>query len=269
MKTIIVDDEEVMLRRFMRMSAGIPGLDVVAQCQSMGEAIIYAKQNKIELAILDVCLPKGSGIALAAELKKLYPDLRIVFISAFDEYIGLSNEIGADYYITKPYRRETLEKMMDNMHLLVYRRPMEKKEIYIQMFGHFNVLKGEEPIHLTGKPKEILALVAAKAGKEISSRELYRTIWDGREGDSHEDMSVYYNAVSRLKKNLAAASLEKLLISTLGGFMLNVAICDGDYISWKNSGETFPKKFEGAFMPEYTWSEAFLADILDAQKKFV
>lgn len=266
MKTIIVDDEEVMLRRFMRMSAGIPGLDVVAQCQSMGEAILYAKQNKIELAILDVCLPKGSGIALAAELKKLHPDLRIVFISAFDEYVGLSNEIGADYYITKPYRRETLERLMDNMHLLVYGRPKEKRKIYIQMFGHFNVLKEEEPIPLVGKPKEILALVAAKAGKEISNRELYRTIWDGREGERHEDMSVYYNAVSRLKRNLAEASLENLLIQPLGGLMLNVAICDGDFISWKNSGESFPKKFEGEFMPEYTWAEGYLADIVAAQK---
>ena len=46
------------------------------------------------------------------------------------------------------------------------------KEIYIQMFGRFNVLKNGVPIALRGKAKEILALVATRCGKEISNEEI-------------------------------------------------------------------------------------------------
>ena len=80
MRAILVDDEPIMLRSFMRNSADIPQLDVVAQFQSAEEAIAYAKENPFELALLDVCLPGMNGIDLAVELRKIYPRLLVVFI---------------------------------------------------------------------------------------------------------------------------------------------------------------------------------------------
>ena len=61
MRAILVDDEPIMLRSFMRNSTDIPQLDVVAQFQSAEEAIAYAKENPFELALLDVCLPGMNG----------------------------------------------------------------------------------------------------------------------------------------------------------------------------------------------------------------
>ena len=128
MRAILVDDEAIMLRSFMRNSEGIDEINVIAQFQSAEEAILFAEDNKFELAILDVRLPRMDGIQLAVRLRKMIPDLLVVFISAYDEYIRNFNEIGGDYYIIKPYKKETIKMMAEKMSLLAGRF---KKKIYI------------------------------------------------------------------------------------------------------------------------------------------
>lgn len=259
MRAILVDDEAIMLRSFMRNSAGIPQLNVVAQFQSAEEAIAYAQKNTFELALLDVCLPGMNGIELAVRLRKIHPSLLGVFISAYDNYVRDFNEIGADYYILKPYKKETIQMMVEKMALLAVRL---KKDIYIQMFGRFNVLKNGIPIKISGKTKEILALIATRRGKEISNEEIYSTIWENREY-SNENMKVYYNALARLKRALEDAGASELLLSTSRGQMLNTAVCDCDYFAWQDKREEDNSRFEGEFLSEYSWSEPILARILN------
>ncbi len=259
MRAILVDDEPIMLRSFIRNSADIPQLDVVAQFQSAEEALSYARENTFELALLDICLPGMNGIELAVRLREIHPGLLVVFISAYDDYIRSSNEIGGDYYIVKPYKKETIQMMVEKMSVLSKRL---YKDIYIQMFGRFNVLKNGVPIKISGKTKEILALVASRRGKEISNEEIYAAIWENRDY-SNESMKVYYNAISRLKRILEEADVSDLLISTAHGQMLNTAMCDCDYFAWQDKAMGERDRFEGEFLSEYSWGEPILAKILE------
>lgn len=258
MRAIIVDDEQIMLRSFMRLSQGIPNLDVIAQFENPEEALLFAQNNPVELAFLDIKMPGINGIDLAVKLRDIYPNILIVFISAYDEYIRDSNLIGGDYYIVKPYKKETIEMTMKKMQVFAQRF---HKEIYIQMFGRFNVLKNGEPVPLRGKAKEILALVATRCGKEISNEEIYSVIWEGREY-SNIKMKVYYNALKRLKEILEAEGISKLLRSTPRGQMLNTDIVECDYYAWKNHKANANDKFEGEFLSEYSWGEYILAELL-------
>lgn len=259
MRTIIVDDEPIMLRSFMRLSSGIANLDVVGQFESGPDAIEYVKENPIELAILDISMPIMDGIELAIKLRQIIPNLLIVFISAYDDYIRDCNRIGGDYYIVKPYRKETIEMMAQKLQVL---SESLHKSIYLQMFGRFNVLKNGVPIPLSGKVKEILALVASRCGKEISNEEIYRTIWEGREY-SNENMKVYYNALKRLKTKLEEESISELLLSTPRGQMLNISMVDCDYYAWKKNKDNSAENFEGEFLSEYSWGEYILAGLMD------
>lgn len=263
MKAILVDDEPIMLRSFMRNSADIPELNVVAQFQSAEEAISYAQKNTFELALLDVCLPGMNGIDLAVKLREMHTGLLVVFISAFDDYIRNFNEIGGDYYILKPYKKETIRMMAEKMSLLAGRL---RKNIYIQMFGRFNVLKDGVPLKISGKTKEILALIVTRRGKEISNEEIYSTVWENREY-SNESMKVYYNALSRLKHALTEAGVSELLLSTSHGQMLNTAVCDCDYFAWLDKRAESRERFEGEFLSEYSWGEPILAGLLNAMDK--
>ena len=259
MRAILVDDEAIMLRSFMRYSADIPQLNVVAQFQSAEEAIEYAKDNTFELALLDVCMPGMNGIDLAVRLRELHPGLLVVFISACDEYIRELNEIGGDYYIVKPYKKETIRMMVEKMSVLAERL---HKDIYIQMFGRFNVFKNGMPVKISGKTKEIFALICSRRGKEISNEEIYSIVWENREY-SNVSMKVYYNALSRLKHALSDAGAGDLLISTTRGQMLNTSLCDCDYFAWQDKNMDSRDRFEGEFLSEYSWGEPILTGILN------
>jgi len=259
MRAIIVDDEPLMLRRFVRLSAGIPDLHIAGQFDSAQAALDYVKETPVELAFLDVSMPVIDGIELAKRLREIRADILIVFVSAYDTYLWDFNQIGGDYYIVKPYTRETLEMVMDRLRLISRR---QRKELYIQMFGRFLVLRGDKVVPLTGKAKEILALVATRRGREISNEEIYSTIWEGRTY-SNENMSVFYNALRRLRQALKKASLEALLISTPRGQLVDTSMFDCDYYAWEDKTAEQRDQFRGEFLSEYSWGEYILANILN------
>lgn len=114
MRAIIVDDEQIMLRSFMRLSKGISNLNVIAQFENPEEALLFVQENAVELAFLDIKMPGMNGIELAVKIREICPSILIVFISAYDEYIRDSNLIGGDYYIVKPYKRNNRDDDAEN-----------------------------------------------------------------------------------------------------------------------------------------------------------
>ena len=258
MRAIVVDDEPLMLRRFVRLSAQIPDLMIVGQFDSAEKALIYARKNPIEVAFLDVAMPVTNGIELARELRKIHGEIIIVFVSAYDEYIWDFNQIGGDYYIIKPYTQKVLEMAMERVRLLTAR---QQKDIYIQTFGRFVVMVNGRPLPLSGKAKEILALIVTRRGKEISNEEIYSCVWENRPYGNVE-MTVYYNALRKLKAVLKDAGLSELLMSTKRGQIINTALFDCDYYAWQDKNMGKRDRFEGEFLSEYTWGEAILSRIL-------
>ena len=259
MRTIVVDDEAIMVKRLVRLADGIPDLNIVGQFESAEQALAYAQSQPVDMALLDVKMPKMDGVTLAKRLRLLRPDILIVFVSAYDDYLRDFNQIGGDYYILKPFTRETLEMMMDRVRLIAGR---QQKTLYIQTFGRFNVLRDGKPIPLSGKAKEILALVVTRRGREISNEEIFSTIWEDRQY-SNANMVVYYNALRRLKEALAKEGLSDLLFSTPHGQMVNTALFDCDYYAWQDRNMGRREQFRGEFLAEYSWGEYLLADMVN------
>lgn len=259
MRAIVVDDEPLMLKRFKRLASGIKDLNIVGQFESTESALNYAAENPFEAAFLDVAMPIKNGVQLAKELRRLRADIIIVFVSAYDDYVWDFNQVGGDYYILKPYSKETLEMAMQRLRLLLQR---QQKDVFIQTFGRFLVLKNGTPLPLSGKAKEILALIVTRRGKEISNEEIYSTIWEDRPYGNVE-MTVYYNALRRLKQVLKNEHLEELLISTQRGQLVNTSLFDCDYYTWQDKNAGSRDRFEGEFMTEYSWGECLLPGILN------
>ncbi|MBQ3320438.1 MAG: response regulator [Spirochaetia bacterium] len=250
MRAIVVDDEPMMIKSFMRLSSGIEDLQVLSTFESPEDALEFVKTNTVDIAFLDVEMPTMSGIQLAKELRAVRPDILIVIISAYGEYIKDSNIIGADYYIVKPYKHETLEMMMARMRLLVKR---QEKELYMKTFGEFEVLKNGKPTSITGKAKEILAYCVIMQGKEATNEEIYSALWEGREYNN-VNMKVYYNAIKRLKDSLSDDNIPDLLVSTKHGQLANTDIFDSDLYEWLKKGNKDISKIPGGFMPKYDWA---------------
>ena len=259
MRAIVVDDEPMMLKSFLRLSSGIEDLQVVSTFEMPEDAIEFVKHNSVEIAFLDIEMPTMSGIQLAKELRAIRPDILLVIISAYGDYIKDSNQVGADYYILKPYKHETLEMMMERMRLLVKR---QQKELFIKTFGEFEILKNGKPTDVTGKAKEILAYCVIMKGKEVSNEDIYLALWEGREYNN-VNMKVYYNAIKRLKDALAEDAIPDLLISTKRGQLINIDMFDCDLYQWIKKGNRDISKIPEGFMVKYDWAPKLLEKVLE------
>ena len=264
MRAIIVDDEPLMIKSFLRLSKDIDNLEVIGTFESAEDALRFTKCHPYEVAFLDIEMPDMNGVQCAEKIREIYPEMLIVFGAAFESYISESNRIGADYYILKPYKHETIEMIMPRLLLLQQR---QHKSIFLQMFGRFVIMKDGQPIHLVGKAKEILALIATRQGKEISNEEIYSTIWETRAYDNIS-MKVYYNALKRLKEALKQNGISDILKSTARGQILDTSLVDCDYYSWKENRMTRRDRFDGDFLSEYSWGEYILSDILEKEGVF-
>ena len=258
MKTIIVDDEPEMLSNFRKLSQGIESLYMVGEFQYPVDALDYALTHPVDLALLDIAMPCMTGLNLAERLRENNPQILIAFLTASEKYIREANLLDVDDYILKPYTRETLENMARRMSLLSRRL---QKSLYVQTFGNFLVLKDDKPVPLTGKAKEILALVVTRRGKEISNEEIFSTIWENREY-SNNNMKVYYNALKRLRNALRENGISDILKSTARGQTVNTEIFDCDYYFWQDKDIRVKGRFTGQFMHEYSWGEYILGEIM-------
>lgn len=119
MRAIAIDDEPLMLRAFMRLTEDIHDLNIEGTFENAEDAIKFSEGHAFEIAFLDIKLPGMDGIECARKLREKQPGILIVFISAYDEFLWGSNQIGGDDYLVKPYKKETIEKTIEKMRLLV------------------------------------------------------------------------------------------------------------------------------------------------------
>ncbi|MBR1624095.1 MAG: response regulator, partial [Pseudobutyrivibrio sp.] len=117
-KVMIVDDE-----KYVRM--GIKnGTDwSLIDCQVVGEAangqegLELAKTLKPDLVISDIKMPKKTGIEMAEEILEKYPDMKVIFLTAYDEfeYARAAIRIGVSDYLLKPFDDGELEAAIQRL----------------------------------------------------------------------------------------------------------------------------------------------------------
>ena len=101
---ILLADDHALVRRGVRLILdGEPDLQVVAEAGDGAEAIAKARSQEIDLAILDIAMPRLTGLQAARELSRLRPGLRILMLSMHDneQYFFEALKAGASGYVLK------------------------------------------------------------------------------------------------------------------------------------------------------------------------
>lgn len=114
MKTLLVDDEPLALRRLEHLAAEIGGIDIVASCKDGPSAIEAANKFQPDLVLLDIKMPGPDGFEVAAQLNELTPLPEIVFVTAFDHFAVHAFETHALDYLLKPVEKD---RLADTFHL--------------------------------------------------------------------------------------------------------------------------------------------------------
>jgi DNA-binding NarL/FixJ family response regulator len=101
---LLIADDHAMVRRGLRLILDAePDLRVVAEAGDGAEAVAAAREGGIDLAVLDVSMPRMTGLQATAELTRLQPRLRVLMLSMHDneQYLFEALKAGASGYVLK------------------------------------------------------------------------------------------------------------------------------------------------------------------------
>lgn len=114
MNVLVVDDEPAARAKLRRLLSAQAGVREVAEAADAPAALALLAGQRFELAILDIEMPGGSGLQLAAQLPA---GCRCVFSTAYGEHALQAFELGALDYLLKPYTAERLATTLQRVRL--------------------------------------------------------------------------------------------------------------------------------------------------------
>lgn len=101
---VLLADDHTLVRRGVRLILdGEPDLSVVAEAGDGAEAVARARDTDVDLAVLDIAMPRMTGLQAARELSRRFPDLRILILTMYDneQYFFEALKAGACGYVLK------------------------------------------------------------------------------------------------------------------------------------------------------------------------
>jgi DNA-binding NarL/FixJ family response regulator len=161
---ILLADDHALVRRGVRLILDSePGLTVIAEASDGAEAIEQAREHQPDLAILDIAMPRLTGLQAARELSRLQPGLRILILTMYDneQYFFEALKAGACGYVLKSVADRDL---VHACHAAMRNEPFLYPGAVTALIRHYlDRLKdgGNLPARtITDREEEILKLVA-------------------------------------------------------------------------------------------------------------
>ena len=214
---LLVDDDTSIvsnLRTFLNQE----GFQVTsANNQKETIYLLDSGQYHFDLALLDVSLPDGSGFSLCSAIKA-NSDIPVIFLTASDdEYSVVAGlDLGADDYISKPFRpRELISRM--NSVLRRYHRgsqPLEYHELTADTVRGL-VYKNNVELTLSALEYRLLLLFLSNQGIVLTRSRLLEELWDmAGEFVNDNTLTVY---IKRLREKIEADPAHPEYIKTIRG----------------------------------------------------
>ncbi len=193
---ILIVEDEVEIRRFVRMSLAAEGFEVV-EADGVQRGLIEAGTRRPDLLVLDLGLPDGDGIDLIKDLRA-WSDMPVLVLSARtteDDKIS-ALDAGADDYLVKPFgARELLARVRAQLR----RRSrtgadgnaaIEFGDVKIDLV-HRSVEKAGQPVHLTPIQYRLLVHLAGYPNCVRTHRQLLHAVWGSSHGEDTPYLRVY------------------------------------------------------------------------------
>ena len=250
----VIDDEERIIKSATRHFTKLEPDARLETFMNPMDALNAIKKDGIipDIVFCDIEMPEISGIKLAAKLKSLVPDLRIVFVTAYSEYAVDAFKVEAQGYIMKPVSLKDLRKELDRVPT-VYRPQPGKLDV--RCFGHFEVFFDGKPLAFQRRQsKELLAFLVDRQGKLCTSEDIGAALWE-----DELDMTVVgqriRNLISDLRNTLGEVKMEDAIIRDHRQVAINKEMIDCDYYRMLEGDMAAINTFKGEYMVDYSWAE--------------
>ena len=186
------------------------------------DALAHIQEEKIDLAILDIMMPKMNGYQLIKKIRA-EKNIPIIFLTAkdasADKVLGL--DIGADDYVTKPFDPLELVARVSAQLRRFYslgaqeinsQKKIELHDLTLDL-EQCLLFKGNEQIALTSIEFKILRLLMNSPGRVFTKKQIYEAVWEDTYIVDDNNIMVY---ISRLREKLGIRE-EDSYIQTIRG----------------------------------------------------
>jgi DNA-binding response OmpR family regulator len=180
-RILIVEDEPNMVAG-LRDNFEYEGYEVLTAGDGV-EGLARALKDSPDLVVLDVMMPRMSGLDVCKQLKSKKPALPIIMLTArgqeVDKVVGL--ELGADDYVTKPFSVRELVARIKAVLRRAQRAPKEEEryvlgDVEINLRTH-QVLRNGKAADLSAKEFDLLRYFLANPGEVLSRDRLLDEVW--------------------------------------------------------------------------------------------
>lgn len=294
----VLDDEPFALRGTIKTIQ-----EVVSDAEIMGfgrakDAIAQAEgaEVKPDVVFSDIEMPGISGLDFAVIFKKICPDAKIIFVTAYSQYALEAFRLHVHGYILKPITAERVKEELE--HALrdtategterLPRRAAEKntgesgknrkssedakntsaKKLRVQCFGYFEVFwKGEPLMFGRRQTRELLAYLIDRKGAACTSEQIAAALWEDE--DNLKNLKARIRIlISDLRQTLAGIGQEDLIIRRSGQIAIRRDGVDCDYYRMLEGDMDAVNSFHGEYMVQYSWAE-MTAGLLAFEKNSV
>lgn len=220
MKILIVEDDKTIASGLEYSLQQDSYTTVVCYDVASAKKLLIEQSDQLDLCIFDLALPDGNGYELC-KLVKEEGDTPVIFLTANDDEINvvMGLDMGADDYITKPFRIRELLSRIKSVMRRYHKQPQKTAIIQIENV-RINSLEGKvykrnEEIILTALEYRLLLIFANHIGQVLTRNQLLEQIWDVA-GDFVNDntLTVY---IKRLREKLEDDPQNPALIKTVRG----------------------------------------------------
>lgn len=198
--TILIVDDEVLIRNVIKEYLLNEGYKVL-EAKDGFDVLRVISNNKVDLIVLDIMMPKMDGFTCLSEIRKT-KNIPVIMLSARKEETDKLNsfDLGVDDYVTKPFSpkelvarvKAHLKRTTSNNENYTY------KNLIVDYKGRKVTINGKE-VNLTPKEYELLTYFIKNKGIALSREQLLNNVWDY---DYYGDDRTVDTHIKMLRKSL-------------------------------------------------------------------
>ena len=216
MKVLLVEDEKKLIGalKYLFEKNNI-NLDIAEDGE---EGLIYAKKDIYDLIILDIMLPKMSGLEILKNIRKQKKQTPVLMLTAKDtiedRVKGL--DLGADDYLVKPF---AIEELLARIRSLTRRKDnkfigdlIEYKDVVYDR-KNLNLKTKDGRFDLTKKEGELMELLIKRPGQVFTREQIIDRLWGLETDVSENNIEIY---IHHLRKKLKSSKVEIKTVRGIG-----------------------------------------------------
>jgi DNA-binding NarL/FixJ family response regulator len=176
-RVIIVDDQELFRRGLTMLLAAEPDIEVVGEAGDGQEGVALAESAAPDVVLLDVRMPRLSGIEACQAIKELVPSAKLIMLTVSDEEADLYEAVksGASGYLLKD---SSIEQVAQAVRVVADGQSLISPSMAVKLIDEFKALSRPDPqgsgaLRITDRELQVLRLVATGMNNRDIAAELF------------------------------------------------------------------------------------------------